>query len=61
MNNIEKIVHGLGWLDKLTEQAPIIEKAFQPSENQSRSQWTELVQTARKAILALKEKNIPSS
>ena len=58
MNKIEKIVHGLGWLDKLTEQASIIKKAFQPSENQSGSQWAALVQTARKAILALKAKYI---
>ena len=28
MNKIERIVRGLGWLDKLKGQAPIIEKAF---------------------------------
>ena len=44
MNKIEKIVRGLGWLDRLTEQpSPIIDKAFQPDVDQSGSQWAAVV------------------
>ena len=60
-NKIEKIVRELGWLDKLIGQSPIIDKAFQPDKDQSGSQWAAVVQTAKKQMLALKTKDIPSS
>src|SRR5882757_5624379 len=61
MNKIERIVRGLGWLDKLQEKAPITDKGFIPNENQPGSKWAALVQSAKKTILALKAKDIPSS
>jgi hypothetical protein len=61
MNKIERIVRGLGWLDTLSGQSPVLDKAFQPDEDQSGSQWAAVVQTAKKQILAIKTKDIPSS
>ena len=61
MNKIERIIRGLGWLDKLTGHTPVIDKTFEPKEKQSGSQWAALVQLAKKKILALRARDISSS
>ena len=56
MNKIENIVHKAGWLDRLTEYAPQIDKEFQPEQKLSRSQWSAIVKSAKNAVFANKIK-----
>ena len=61
MNNIENIVRKAGWLDRLSEYAPQIDKEFKPEQKLSGSQWSAIVKNAKNAVFANKIKDMPSN
>ena len=61
MRHVEQIVAGAGWLDKSPDGINKVDpEGITPTVENSGSQWSSLIQSIRKIIIADCSKNIPT-
>ena len=61
MRQVEQIVAGAGWLDQSPDGINKVDpEGIAPTVNNSGSQWTSLIQSIRKKIIADRSKNLPA-
>ena len=61
MRHVEQIVAGAGWLDQSPDGINKVDpEDITPTADNSGSQWSSLIQSIRKKIIADRSKNLPS-
>jgi len=61
MRHVEQIVAGAGWLDQSPDGINKVDpEGITPTADNSGSQWSSLIQSIRKKIIADRSKNLPS-